>query len=711
MQSSDLLETLKDVFGFASFREGQTLVIDAVLAGDDCVAIMPTGGGKSLCYQLPALAREGVTLVVSPLIALMKDQVDGLEQLGVAATFINSSLSREASQERLRGLAQGRYPLVYVAPERFKSPRFRRALASARVGLVAIDEAHCISMWGHDFRPDYRRLGELLNGELSNGELRPQLLALTATATPEVRDDIVRQLRLGEAPRAEPTIVVRGFARPGLGLHVTRLRRRADKLERALEILAEHKTGIVYCATRKNVELASELLTKEGVRCIAYHGGMGEAWRKRAQERFVAGEVPVAVATNAFGMGIDRADLRAVIHWDVPGSLEAYYQEAGRGGRDGATAHCELLFSFADVRTQDFFIEGANPPPDLILEVYHALCQLCPDGVGWLGERQVLAQLGRRVNNMAVGSAMRVLARQGFIESRTEPGGGSERIAVLSPAPRLGDFDELRAKADSDRSRLRRMLRYVEKRSCRHGAILRYFGDPEAPKSCTACDNCLRNSGQGSDARGQPDEQQWVEIQKVLSAVARLKGRYGKSKVAQMLVGSRDKTVLAVGLDKVPTFGAMKGRSQPWVKALIDALLDEECIASQGEEYPTLALTKRGWKVMRRQEDIELEWPEEDKKKSKKSRKKSEQADHDVALDEQGLQRVEALKALRTELAEARQVPPYVILHDRTLRAIAAACPQSQARLLEVKGIGPAKLADFGQRILDAIQSAGAHTD
>ncbi len=695
MAATDLQTTLQQIFGFSAFREGQKAVIDAVMAGDDCVAVMPTGGGKSLCYQLPALVREGVTLVVSPLIALMKDQVDGLQAHGVDATFINSSLSREQSHERLCGLAEGRYPLVYVAPERFKSSRFRRSLAAAHLALVAIDEAHCISMWGHDFRPDYLRIGEVVQ-ELGH----PQLLALTATATPEVREDIVRQLRLGEAARGDPQVIVRGFSRPGLRLFVKRLRRRADKLSRCVEILREYETGIVYCATRKNVEKASEMLTAQGIRCIAYHGGMGESWRKRAQERFVAGEVPVAVATNAFGMGIDRADLRTVIHWDVPGSLEAYYQEVGRAGRDGGRAHCELLFSYADVRTQEFFIEGANPSPELILDVHRALSALCPDGIGWVSEAKICAQLGKRVNGMAVGSALRILARQGAIERRPDAG-GSERVAILGrPGP--GDFGATAAKAERDRSRLRRMLRYVDKRGCRHATILRYFGDPDSPNSCEACDNCLRRSGEASLDRCEPDEKQWIDIQKALSAVARLKGRYGKSKVSQLLVGSKDKAVLAAGLDKVPTYGALKGRSQTWVKDLLDALLDEDCIVAEGEEYPTLRLTKRGWKVMRRQDDIELEWPESDKK-----RRSSSTAAVAVELGPEDKPLVDALRSLRTELAQQRKIPPYCVLHDRTLHAIAATRPASAEALLAVKGIGPAKMADYGERILAAVKEAG----
>jgi len=342
-------DALKTYFNFDSFRPGQEAIIRAVLQGRDTLAILPSGGGKSLCFQLPALVRPGLTLVVSPLIALMKDQVDALNDNGIPATFVNSSLGWAEMHRRL--VDMGKHRLVYVAPERFKSKWFMSSLRRTGVSLFVVDEAHCISMWGHDFRPDYLLLKDVL--KLLG---RPQVIACTATATPEAREDIARQLDL-----ADPAVVVSGFARENLTLAVKRTGTHAEKLARTLEILREHPAGIVYCSTRANVQRVSEKLKGEGVSCIAYHGGLEDEERRRAQEIFIRGEVPVAVATNAFGMGIDRPDLRAIIHWDVPGSIEAYYQEAGRAGRDGRPAHCELLFNHADVRTQEFFIQEGGP--------------------------------------------------------------------------------------------------------------------------------------------------------------------------------------------------------------------------------------------------------------------------------------------------------------------------------------------------------------
>ena len=346
-------EKLQEVFGFEDFLDGQETVIDEILSGRDGSVVMPTGGGKSLCYQLPALCREGVTLVVSPLIALMKDQVDALEERGVAVTLINSTLTWNEQKERLDGMKSGAYRLVYIAPERFRASSFMSALSDVKIEMVAIDEAHCLSQWGHDFRPDYMRLGKALE---KMG--RPQCVALTATATPIVREDIRGVLNL-----REPFESISGFERPNLSFTITPVEKVAQKYGRLKKVLAENKTGIVYCATRKKVEEVAETIHSWGLKCIAYHGGMSDREREDTQNAFISRKADIAVATNAFGMGIDRSDVRFVVHFEIPGSVEAYYQEAGRAGRDGEASVCELLFNYADTRTQEFFIDGVNPGP------------------------------------------------------------------------------------------------------------------------------------------------------------------------------------------------------------------------------------------------------------------------------------------------------------------------------------------------------------
>src|ERR1044072_6958936 len=361
---SDPITSLREHFGFDNFREGQRDVIESVLAGKDVVVVMPTGSGKSLCFQLPAMILDGATLVVSPLIALMKDQVDALRARGLPATFINSSIPEPEQRARIESLRRREHNLVYIAPERFRSSRFNAALQSIPISLFAVDEAHCISTWGHDFRPDYLRLRHVIR---SLGNIRT--LALTATATPYVRSDIIQQLGL-----EKPQTFVSGFDRPNLRIEVVHTEKEREKIARIKRLAESHEgSGIVYTSTRKAVEQVGRELKKAGLRVTTYHAGMSDAVRARAQEDFMSGRTQMIVATNALGMGIDKRNIRFVAHYQMPGSIEAYYQESGRAGRDGLPSTCVLLFNYADKRTQDYFIEGSYPPPDVIAGVHQAL--------------------------------------------------------------------------------------------------------------------------------------------------------------------------------------------------------------------------------------------------------------------------------------------------------------------------------------------------
>jgi ATP-dependent DNA helicase RecQ len=420
--TSGALAALREYFGFDDFREGQREVIEAVLAGYDTIVVMPTGGGKSLCYQLPALIKDGATVVVSPLIALMKDQVDALQARGLPATFVNSSIDFEEQKSRIRALRRGDFKLVYVAPERFRSTHFVEALQSANVSLFAVDEAHCVSTWGHDFRPDFLRLKQAIQ-EIG----RPQVVALTATATPYVRADIIEQLGL-QATRA----FVSGFDRPNLAIRVVHTQKEREKIAyiRALAS-APGGSGIIYSSTRKSVEQVTRRLQDAGLSVVAYHAGMEDAERVRAQDEFMSGARQMIVATNAFGMGIDKSDIRFVAHYHLPGSIEAYYQEIGRAGRDGLPSTCVLLFNYADKRTQDYFIEGSYPPPEVIAKVYEALVGTGQKRIE-LSTREIAARAGIR-NEMAVQSSLIILEKAGHIE-RGAANENRAEVRLLMPA-------------------------------------------------------------------------------------------------------------------------------------------------------------------------------------------------------------------------------------------------------------------------------------
>ena len=496
---SELLKEVLAKFGHEDFREGQREPIEAVLRGEDAVVVMPTGAGKSLCYQVTALMLPGTTLVVSPLIALMKDQVDALERKGIAVTLINSTVGRGETEKRLKGMADGAYKLVYVAPERFRNSAFRSALAKTRLSMVAIDEAHCISQWGQDFRPDYLDLGSFIGGL---GEVR--VMALTATATPAVRDDIVRQLHLGEAPRKPPFVEVLGFSRPNLRIGVTDCSRAARKLSRTVEIVNRLKSGIIYVATRKHAQTVYEELQRvvpasSGVEILMYHAALTEVQRTKVQRSFMTAEHPVVIATTAFGMGIDRADIRFVVHWDIPGGIEQYYQEIGRAGRDGARAECELLFSYADVKVQEFFVDGANPDAETGLKVWKMFAGYGNQIVEF--DSAAFARALDVKNGIAVATAANVLLNAGFLvrpeESRpyayqVVEGVGESQVQSV--------FNARREKFYRDRRRLRKMIDFAYYEGCRHKFILDYFGDQSPTRTCGGCDNCEKKQAGSSRA-------------------------------------------------------------------------------------------------------------------------------------------------------------------------------------------------------------------
>jgi ATP-dependent DNA helicase RecQ len=599
---SDLDAGLKQLFGFDAFRPGQRDVMEATLKGLNALVVMPTGSGKSLCYQLPACVLDGITLVVSPLIALMKDQVDALEQRGIPATYINSSLSPREQRDRMFLIESGKVKLVYIAPERFRNQAFCDAITHVKIGLLAIDEAHCISSWGHDFRPDYLRLAEVRH-TLGN----PTTIALTATATSQVQRDILEQLQLDRAG-----VFVYGFERPNLYFEVYDARSKQDKLDR-MEALLRHVQGtgtaIIYCATRKQVEEVADDLLGMRIRAGVYHAGLSDNERARVQEEFMAGKIPVLVATNAFGMGVDKSDTRAIIHFNMPGSLEAYYQEAGRAGRDGKPAHCLLLFNYADRGIHEFFVEQTYPTPAVIERIWNHLRRF-KEGTHPIGPELVANALNRerdakRLNAWGVESAMRIIQRTGHMEFGTRDGFPWCTIYDTPPFHQLQiDWDHINVRRHIVNDLITDVIRYASSRDCRQLALLRYFNSkPSFQGGCGHCDVCttvpdyMKGKITKPTMRIVTDDTPQLIVQKLLSGVARARGRWGAHIVAASLRGSSSQKVVKARLDKISTFGVLDYMKQPDVVTLLDMCLRLDLLAR--DEHGCLSITEDGVEVMR----------------------------------------------------------------------------------------------------------------
>jgi ATP-dependent DNA helicase RecQ len=494
-----MIELGKRRFGISAFRPGQALAIRNVLAGIDTLAIMPTGAGKSLCYQLPALELDGVTLVVSPLIALMKDQSDKLAELDIEVLRLDSTLSPRDEQTALARLSENRPCIAYVTPERLSEPRFRERLAQVRVALFVVDEAHCISQWGHDFRPAYLGLGEAVR---ALG--KPPVLALTATAPPKVKDDILAQLQLSPA---DASVIDIGLDRPNLRYHVIKASSERKKQALLLRLIEKQAgCGIIYAATVKTVDALADFLWSQGVECGRYHGRMRAKDRERVQTAFMEhGEPRLMVATNAFGLGVDKQDLRFVVHYNFPGSLESYYQEAGRAGRDGAPADCVLLYQPEDKRIQSFFLGGRYPTPEQTRAVAEALVWVTHGRVATrtsddaIDEHDDVFVPVKDIAERADAPAKKARVVLSFLKevgfAAEAPGARFAPLATEPPsiedlARAASRYEQKRAQ---DRARLAAMLRYSQSHLCRTRLLVTYFGYTDHP-ACGTCDNCVRAS-------------------------------------------------------------------------------------------------------------------------------------------------------------------------------------------------------------------------
>jgi ATP-dependent DNA helicase RecQ len=621
--------------GYTAFRPGQREAVETLLARGRLLLVAPTGGGKSLSYQLPATLLPGTTLVISPLVALMADQVQALDARGVPATYLAATLDAAEIRRRMARLAAGEFRLVYVAPERLAFPGFRAMLGEIDIPLIAVDEAHCISEWGHDFRPEYLEIGALI-GAFPGA----RVLACTATATPIVRDEILA--RLGLPP--ETPQMVRGFARPNLALRAIEVDGRRER-ERLVDAALTEALGgpgrgggtaIVYAPTRKKAEEEAGRLAGRGWGAVGYHAGLDGRTRELAQRGFAEGRVEVVVATNAFGMGIDRPDVRAVVHLGPPGSIEAYYQEVGRAGRDGAPALGLLLVSGSDLPLRRALLErgseGATPDPAVVEHKW-------------------------------------------------------------------GMFLEL--------------IRWVEGGSCRHDAILRYFGDEaETLAGCGRCDVCraLEAAPEEEDA-----ERTSLIVRKALSGVARVHDRFGLQTVVKLVRGEPDERLERAGLTRVPTHGNLKEHPAEWILALLRRCVSAGWVSFSGRDRPVVVLTDEGRAVMKGERPVRLLLPATGRRAASapvpgrsaepgRRRPAREAAELDTAA--QAL--FEALRRHRLAVARAEGLAPFIVASDRTLRDIAMLRPRTRAELEMAHGVGPHKAERYGPGLLRVVAEEGA---
>ncbi|AHV96233.1 DNA helicase RecQ [Paenibacillus sabinae] len=595
-------EMLQKYYGYPDFREGQKKIVASLLEGRDTLGIMPTGGGKSICYQVPALLLPGLTLVVSPLISLMKDQVDALTAAGISAAYINSTLTGKEVNDRIRAARRGELKLLYVAPERLELDWFRLEMAGLSISCVAVDEAHCVSQWGHDFRTSYLAVSPFVE-ELPE---RPILAAFTATATPEVMEDMRRLLRL-----RDPGVFVTGLGRDNLAMSVLR---GENKKEYVLEYAASHahQPGIVYAATRKDVDDLYQRLRNAGFAAGRYHAGMSDEERAESQEAFLYDDIRVMVATNAFGMGIDKSNVRYVIHYNMPKNMEAYVQEAGRAGRDGEPSQCILLFSAQDIMTQKFLIEQ-NPQ----------------------------------------------------------------------------DSD----RKQNDYRKLQQMIDYCYTTRCLRSAMLDYFGEAHGDKPCGICSSC-------TDERELVD--MTIDAQKIFSCIHRMRERFGVALVSSVLKGSRSQKVLQYGFDKLPTHGAMSGRTEKEITEIVNVLISEGYLALSEGQYPVVRLQQPAAEVLRGQQQV-LQRVARPARSSAGGRDRSRSRDLSPSAVNETV--FEQLRLIRRELAGREHVPSYIIFNDATLREMSVVCPQTEEEMMKVKGVGEVKYRKYGKEFLDFFQS------
>ncbi len=653
------LLVLQMQFGYDSFRPGQEEVVEALLAGRDALAVMPTGSGKSICYQVPAVAQTGTALVISPLVSLMGDQVKALRDLGIQAAYLNSTLSSFEQNELMDDALDGRYDLIYVAPERLDDARFVEFAQKLAIPLIAVDEAHCVSQWGQDFRPSYLHISDFINVLPQ----RPPIAALTATATKRVRKDIVNLLGM-----RCPSVSVTGFDRPNLHFSVERLEP-SKKLARILSYVRarQGQCGVIYCSTRKNVEKVHRELVECGLSATRYHAGLDPDERRRNQRSWIDDDNPVIVATNAFGMGIDKPDVRFVIHYNMPGSIEAYYQEAGRAGRDGDPAECILYWSDGDLSTARFLLEQPPSAPQ---------DNLTPES-----QQNAIAARRRMLASME-GYCLTCTCLRRYI---------------------LDYFDDDPTTVANDRPETINVERANEPAAERSGSCadkglsaLAAAGAAAHTDKCGNCSNC--------DGHFIPIDVT-DQARAVMRCVQELRGRFGKGVVADVLRGANPERLAQFGLDKSKCFGTVD-MPQNQLKEVIELLAAGGYLEITEGKYPLVGFGPRFREAA--QADFKLQMKKVARKTvfsnrnasastpSKSALHSASDAGYDASL-------FERLRALRKQLAIEGGLAPYMVFGDAALRDMCRRLPQTEDEFLQVSGVGEKKLESYGAAFLDEI--------